>query len=166
MAYKRRTLEMQADQIEAVLARHKVTGRVQGGVVTPRFVRFQVGTDTSARISKVTGLADEIALALDKHEARVYREGGSIQIEVPRSQHEPVRLLPLCGRLEQVPAITAVLGLEQTGVPLLLLERQVPATTQALQASSDTTILVQLGDPTLPGASCSSFSAYATCSSA
>ncbi len=120
MAYRRRTLEMQANQIEAVLAQHKVAGRVRGGTVTPRFVRFEIVTDMGAKISKVTSLADEIALALDKRQARIFREGGSIQVEVPRSQSDPVRLLPLCGQLRQVPGVTAVLGLEQTGAPLLL----------------------------------------------
>jgi S-DNA-T family DNA segregation ATPase FtsK/SpoIIIE len=120
MAYKRRTLEMQANQIEAVLAQHKVAGRVRGGTVTPRYVRFEIVTEMGAKISKVTSLADEIALALDKRQARIFRDGGSIQVEVPRSQADPVRLLPLCEQLQQVPGVTAVLGLEQTGAPLLL----------------------------------------------
>jgi hypothetical protein len=38
----RRILEYQADQIEMVLYSHKVPGRVLGGVVTPRWVRFEV----------------------------------------------------------------------------------------------------------------------------
>jgi S-DNA-T family DNA segregation ATPase FtsK/SpoIIIE len=120
MAYRRRTLEMQANQIEAVLAQHKVAGHVRGGTVTPRFVRFEIVTDLGAKITKVTSLADEIAMALDKRQARIFREGGSIQVELPRSQSDPVRLLPLCGQLRQVPSVTAVLGLEQTGAPLLL----------------------------------------------
>ena len=120
MAYRRRTLEMQANQIEAVLAQHKVPGHVRGGTVTPRFVRFEIVTEVGAKISKVTGLADEIALALDMRQARVFRDGGSIQVEVPRSQADPVRLLPLCEQLQRVPSVTAVLGLEQTGAPLLL----------------------------------------------
>lgn len=120
MATRRRTLEMQADQIEAVLARHKVPAHVQGGVVTPRFIRFQVVTELGAKVSKVSSLADEIAMALNKREARVYREGSSIQVEVPRSQSDPVRLLPLCERLSLVPPVTAVLGVEQNGTPLLL----------------------------------------------
>jgi S-DNA-T family DNA segregation ATPase FtsK/SpoIIIE len=120
MAYRRRTLEMQANQIETVLAQHKVAGRVRGGTVTPRYVRFEIVTEMGSKISKVTSLADEIALALDKRQARIFREGGSIQVEVPRSQSDPVRLLPLCEQLRQVPGITAVLGLEQTGSPLLL----------------------------------------------
>lgn len=120
MAYRRRTLEMQADMIEAVLARHKVAGRVNGGVVTPRFVRFEVAAGLGTKVNKVAALAEEIAMALGKREARVYRHGGAINVELPRSQTEPVRLLPLCGRLSTVPAGTAVLGLEGNGTPLLL----------------------------------------------
>lgn len=120
MANRRRTLEMQANQIEAVLAHHKVPGRVQGGTVTPRYVRFEIVTDMGSKVAKVTGLADEIALALNKRQARIYREGGSLQVEIPRSQADPVRLLPLCEQLARVPSITAVLGLEQNGAPLLL----------------------------------------------
>ena len=120
MAYRRRTLEMQADMIEAVLARHKVAGRVNGGVVTPRFVRFELSTTLGTKVSKVAALAEEIALALGKREARVYRQNGSISVELPRNEVGPVRLLPLCSRLTTVPAVTAVLGLEGNGTPLLL----------------------------------------------
>src|SRR5689334_25226289 len=96
MANRRRTLDMQADRIEAVLARHKVSGRVQGGVVTPRFIRFQLTTQIGTKINKIAALAEEIALALDKREARIYRQGDAINIEVPRAKAEPIRLLPLC----------------------------------------------------------------------
>lgn len=120
MAYRRRTLEMQADRIEAVLARHRVQARVEGGTVTPRFIRFRLVADGATRVNKITALADEIAMELDKREARVYRDGAAIQVEVPRSQPAPVRLLPLCDRLPKTPPLTAVLGLEQDGTPLLL----------------------------------------------
>ncbi len=120
MAYRRRTLEMQADTIEAVMARHKVGGRVKGGVVTPRFVQFQIATDVGAKVKQVTNLADEFALALGKREARVYRKGGAINVEIPRTKMEPVRLLPLCSRLATVPAMAAVLGVEEDGTPLLV----------------------------------------------
>lgn len=120
MAYRRRVLEMQADTIEAVFARHKVQAQVRGGDVMPRFVQFHVVAELGAKVAKVTALADEIALALNKREARIYREGGEIQIEVPRTQSEPVRLLPLCQRLPKMPPVTAVLGIEQNGTPLLL----------------------------------------------
>lgn len=120
MASQRRVLEMQADRIEAVLARHKVAGRVAGGVVTPRTVRFELQTQLGTKVNRVTSLADEIALALGKREARVFRDGSAIRVEVPREEADPVRLLPLCRRLGSAPAVTAVLGVEHNGTPLLL----------------------------------------------
>jgi DNA segregation ATPase FtsK/SpoIIIE, S-DNA-T family len=39
---------------------------------------------------------------------------------VPRDQPEPVRLLPLCQRIGETPPLTAVLGLDDEGTPLLL----------------------------------------------
>lgn len=124
MAYRRRTLEYQSDTIEAVLARHKVRGRVNGGVVTPRLVRFRLSPQVGTKISKISALAEEIAMALGSREARIYRRGSEINVEVPRSEPEPVRLLPLCNRLAKlaraVPPHTCVLGVEENGTPLLL----------------------------------------------
>lgn len=116
----RRRLEMQADRIEAVLASHKVPGRVWGGTVTPRFIRFQVTTALGTKVSRVSELSEEIALSLGVASARVYRQNGAIQVEVPREQPEGVRLLALCRRLRAVPPVTAVLGVDEEGTPLLL----------------------------------------------
>lgn len=120
MAYRRRTLEYQSDTIEAVLAKHRVSGRVRGGVVTPRLVKFQLAAQVGTKVSKISALAEEIAMALGSREARVYRQGSEISVEVPRPKPEPVRLLPLCGRLDRVPPHTSILGIEDTGTPILL----------------------------------------------
>jgi S-DNA-T family DNA segregation ATPase FtsK/SpoIIIE len=120
MAYKRRTLEMEADRIEEVLARHNVGGRVSGGIVTPRFVRYELMTEVGTRVNKVAALAEEIAMALEQREARIYRNGGAINVEVSRPKPSPVRLLRLCRRLPSPPPVTAVLGVEGNGTPLLL----------------------------------------------
>lgn len=120
MAYRKRTLEMQADRIEEVLARHKVGGRVRGGVVTPRFVQFQVAAAIGTKVKQIAGLAEEIAMALGKQEARIYRKGGVINVEVPRTKPEPVRLLKLCNRLQSPPPNTALLGVEENGTPLMV----------------------------------------------
>lgn len=120
MTYRRRTLELQADRIEAVLAKHKVTARVRGGTVTPRFVQFQVTMDDGGKVKQVASLSEEIAMALGKREARIYRKGSAINVEVPRERPEPVRLIPLCNRLAVIPPSTAVLGLEENGTPLML----------------------------------------------
>lgn len=116
----RRVLEYQADQIEMVLYSHKVAGRVLGGVVTPRWVRFEVMPGLGAKISSVVRLSEEIALRLGSAGVRVRRQGGTLRVEVPREDGQAVRLLPLAARLEEVPRQAAVLGLDEDGVPMLL----------------------------------------------
>ena len=120
MAYKRRTLESQANRIESVLARHKVQSRVTGGTVTPRFIQFTLAAQVGTKVSKVASLAEEIAMALGTRQARIYRNGGEINVEVPNPKPSPVRLLRLCNQLATVPPVTAILGIDEDGIPLLL----------------------------------------------
>jgi S-DNA-T family DNA segregation ATPase FtsK/SpoIIIE len=116
----RRLLEYQADQIERVLYSHHVPCRVLGGVVTPRWVRFEVVPALGARVSQVMRLSEEIALWLGSRSVRIQRQGSRVQIEVPREEGEMVHLLSLVTRLGDIPRQTAVLGLDDAGVPLLL----------------------------------------------
>lgn len=116
----RRMLEYQADRIEAVLAQHKVPGRVTGGTVTPRWIRFQVLPAMGARISAIKNLSEELAVALDAPSVRVARQGTAVQVEVPRDDPRPVLLMPLLQGLRDVPPVTAALGLGEDGIPLLI----------------------------------------------
>ncbi|HIQ04877.1 MAG TPA: DUF87 domain-containing protein [Anaerolineae bacterium] len=113
-------LDLQASRIEAVLASHKVSGRVWGGRVTPRFVQFELTTGLGVKVAKVSSLAEEIALSLGVRSARVYRKRDTIQVEVPREHPEPVLFLSLCRVLQEVPRVSALLGLDEEGMPLLL----------------------------------------------
>jgi len=124
----RRVLHFQADRIEQVLASHRVPSRVIGGTVTPRLVRFRLSTPLGVKVRQVAGLSEEIALGLGASACRVYREEGQVQVEVPREKGQAVSLLELCCCLEKrqrgnrriTPPVTAVLGLDRDGVPLLL----------------------------------------------
>jgi len=123
----RQKLEFQADRIETVLALHKVEARVTGGTVTPRWVRFQLLPAVGARISRIKGLSEELAAALDAASCRVSRRGAAVAVEVPRDDPQPVRLLPLYRQLANqpanqpgIPAITAILGLAEDGASLLI----------------------------------------------
>jgi len=120
-----RTLHFQADRIEMVLASHKVPARVTGGIVTPRLVRYHLTTPLGVKVRKVAGLSEEIALSLGASSCRIHRHQGQVEVEVPRDKGKVVPLLPLCQRLVArgpgtIPRHTAVLGLDQEGVPLLL----------------------------------------------
>lgn len=116
----RRVLELQADQIEMVLISHRVPGRVTGGIVTPRWVSYQVIPEISTKIAKVMALSEEIALRLGAQGVRVTRQGPAIQVDVPREDGQVVHLLNLCKRLKEVPKQTAILGMDERGIPLLL----------------------------------------------
>ena len=138
----RRLLELQSDRIEMVLASHKAPARVTGGVVTPRAVQFHLAPALGTKVNKVQALADELALALGASSVRVSRQGSSVQLEVPRDDAQPVRLLPLMAQLAKgggdgpparasagtgghashapLPPFTAVLGMCDDGVPLLV----------------------------------------------
>jgi S-DNA-T family DNA segregation ATPase FtsK/SpoIIIE len=116
----RQILELQADRIEMVLAHHRAPARVNGGVVTPRWVQFHLAPALGTRLNRVQALADELALALGASQVRVSRQGAALQVEVPRPDPQPVRLLELCRRLPAVPLGTAVLGIADDGAPLLL----------------------------------------------
>jgi S-DNA-T family DNA segregation ATPase FtsK/SpoIIIE len=116
----RRLLEYQAERIEMVLASHQVPSHVCGGTVTPRFVRFELVPMVGTKVSRIKGLAEEIALSLGISSCRVFRQNGRINVEVPRETPQTVQLLSLCQRLVDIPACTAVLGLDEEGTPILL----------------------------------------------
>ncbi|MGD9100763.1 MAG: DNA translocase FtsK [Anaerolineae bacterium] len=119
----RQTLESQADQIEAVLARRGIEVRVTGGTTSPRWIQFHVHPATpGAREGRIEGLAGELALALEVETCRVLRQGETVTVQVPRPAPQPVPLLPLqtgLVRRQQLPPGTALLGLTEAGAPLL-----------------------------------------------
>jgi DNA segregation ATPase FtsK/SpoIIIE, S-DNA-T family len=120
MKIDKQLLDAQADKIELVLARHKVAAAIIGGLVTPRFIQHHLATGLGAKINKISALSEELALALGCSGVRIYRQQGRINIEVPRRNSAPVRLLTLAATLKDAPAATALLGVDESGIPLLL----------------------------------------------
>lgn len=120
MARSRQMLEYKSDLIEGVMRQNRVAAQVTGATVTPGFVRFKLAPAPTTKVSKIRALEEEFALALQEPEARVVRVDGAVQVEVRRNDATPVRLLRLCKTISQVPPITAVLGVEPNGTPLLL----------------------------------------------
>jgi len=117
----RQVLNTQADQIEAVLSMHKAQGLVVRGTVCPRFVQYQVLPRATVKVSKFTSLSEELAQALNCSKVRIYRDGRFVNVEVARDASDPVRLLGLSDSLSgSVPAATAMLGVDESGSPLLL----------------------------------------------
>ncbi len=113
-------LNFQADQIEMVLQTHRVPGRVTGGTVTPRWIRYEVTPALGSKVASIVKLSEELALRLGAGAVRVSRHGPTVHVEVPRADARPVRLLPLMAQLPEIPRQTAILGLDDGGMPLLL----------------------------------------------
>lgn len=119
----REFVEFQSDRIEAVLASHRIPVRVHGGIISPAWVRFHFTAAPTAKVSRIRGLSEEIALALGAPAVRIARDGNILAIEVPRTDRQPMRLLPLMRKLvssNSIPPVTACIGLTQEGHPLLL----------------------------------------------
>ena len=117
---KRQLLEYQADQIEMVLQTHRAFGRVTGGTVTPGWIRYQVMPALGTKVAAIAKLSEEIALRLGAGSVRVSRQGPNVHLEVPREDAQVVHLMPLLQQLPAIPKQSALLGLNETGVPLLL----------------------------------------------
>lgn len=120
MGRKRKRLYQQAHQLEQALAAHKAPARVEGGTVTPRHVRFRLMPAYGTRVSKITNLAEELALSLGVSSARVSRRGGRLEVEIPREDGAMVTLDRVFEDVTDVPHGTAILGLDDEGAPLLL----------------------------------------------
>lgn len=124
----RQRLHYQADKIEWVLATHKAPARVTGGRVTSRTIQFHISPSPTTKVSKVEGLAEEIALALGAPSARISRHNGQVNIEIPRQDVRVLRFLDLCAQARGNPDMlrqlavpgTALLGMAVEGVPLFL----------------------------------------------
>ncbi len=112
-------LEAQSDRVESVLAAHKAPGRITGGTVGPRLIRFFLDPAPHIRFSAVRNLSDDLALALKVPFLRVGRGKEGIVLEIPNPDPRPVTLLQLLPELEPLPPATALLGLTSDGIPLL-----------------------------------------------
>ncbi len=113
-------LEQQADRIEHLCQAHRLWVHVQGGVVTPRLVRFHLALDPHIPLRRLYALQEDLALALNTPSARIARRDGTLFLEVPRPDPAAVSLIRLQAALPPLPAATALLGRDEEGSPLLL----------------------------------------------
>jgi len=115
----RRYLEAQADQVEAVLVAHRTPGRITGGTIGPRLIRFCLDPAPQTRLSAVRSLAEDLAVALKVPSLRIDRTQEGIILEFPNPEPRPVTLVSLWHEMAPLPPTTALLGLTDDGAPLL-----------------------------------------------
>jgi S-DNA-T family DNA segregation ATPase FtsK/SpoIIIE len=117
----RSLLDHQADGIEYTLHSHGIEASVVGGNVSPRLIQFHIKLGSGVKFNRVSALSDEMALALGITHCRITRDGYYVKVEVPRPDPQAVRLFPLMQNLPgTIPPASPILGLDETGVPLLL----------------------------------------------
>ncbi len=119
-ALSREWLDYQADQIEALLAAHRQDVLVVGVQLSPRWVRFELKLGFGTKISSIQNLSEELALTLEAPAVRINRSGGTLAVEIPLPNPEPVYLIPLAQTVSILPPVTAVIGLSSDGDPYTL----------------------------------------------
>lgn len=114
-------LDRQAGTIEYVLHTHGIRAQVDGGKLSPRLAHFHLLLPAGLNPSRLGHFIPELADALGVVTCRLSANETGVYLEVPRPDPVPVRLLPLVQRVaDVVPPVTATLGLDTEGTPLLL----------------------------------------------
>lgn len=112
-------LEYQADRVEAVLAAHRAPGRITGGTVGPRLIRFFLNPAPHTRFSSIKNLADDLALAMRVPALSIDKGKEGIVLEFSNPNPGPVSLISLLDEVHPLPISTVLLGLTDDGAPLL-----------------------------------------------
>ncbi len=112
----RHQLEVQSRQIEKVFSHHQLPAQVAGGQVQPRQIRFDLHAQLEAGVDLLRRLKADLLAVLG---ATLIQDNGRWSINVSRSEDVPVALLDLLPLLDDVPPVTAVLGLSEDDSPIL-----------------------------------------------
>lgn len=94
-------LEAQADRVEMILSSHKAPGRVTGGTVGPRIVRFFLDPAPDVRYEKIRRLGDDVALALHVSHVKIDRSEKGVVLEFENPNPRPVNLLNLLPQVQK-----------------------------------------------------------------
>lgn len=116
----RSDLDHQADAIERALAKLSLPAHVQGGRIGERWVRYHVLPASATRAEQVLRAAEDVAQEIGVGEVRVAEEGQGFALDVPRRQQRALRLLPLLHAMKDLPSLTSVVGMLESGTPLTL----------------------------------------------
>ncbi len=112
-------LELRADMVESVLAAHRTPGRVTGGTVGPRLIRFYVQPAPHVRFASIQRLSEDLALGLRVPQVRLSRGVEGVILEFDHPDPRPVTLAGILQDLSPLPIATALLGLNEHSAPLL-----------------------------------------------
>ncbi len=113
-----------AQLLEKTLADYGVTGRVEEIHPGPTITMYEVAPEAGTKVSKVAGLADDLALGLSRTVRIIAPIPGKSRIgfEIPNDERVPVNLRELIedkrfAKLAERAALPVVLGRDIVGVP-------------------------------------------------
>ena len=121
---ERESLEMNARLLERKLADFSVDGEVQEILPGPVITMYEFKPAPGIKISKIAGLADDLALALRASGVRIVAPipgKAAIGIEIPNNQREPVFLKEILSSPAYKSSkhrLTVALGKDITGAPV------------------------------------------------
>ncbi|MCB9444926.1 MAG: DUF87 domain-containing protein [Ardenticatenaceae bacterium] len=113
-------LQLQSEQIERVFSQHQFSAQVAGGTVRSSLISFDLNSSLSQGWERLRGLTHELKSVLNVPEVRLSREDGQLKLYITRPESPPVALLDLLPLLPDLPPVTATLGLDENGRPVLL----------------------------------------------
>lgn len=117
-------LNREADRLEAAMAAMAVPVRVSGGRIEEGRVRYHATPVGGVQAQDIESLSPGVATALGAEQVAIRAGEGEVTIDVSPPPSEPTRLMPLLASLGPLPALVAVAGVDQRGVPVLLNLRQ------------------------------------------
>ena len=115
-----------AARLESVLADFKVKGRVSGICPGPVVTLFEFEPESGTKLSRISGLSDDIAMALRAHKVRIIAPipgKGCVGIEVPNEHREIVYLKEILAADVFTKAkshLTMALGKDIEGFPVVM----------------------------------------------
>ena len=112
-------LELRADLVESVLGAHRAPGRVTGGTVGPRLIRFYIQPAPHVRFASIQRLSEDLALGLRVPQVHLSRGVEGVILEFDHPDPRPVTLADILREQMPLPIATALLGLNERGMPLL-----------------------------------------------
>lgn len=107
-------LDEMANKIDVVLLDDGIKGRCSGGTVTTRFIRF----DLETMDRRVLAMGETFAQALSRP-VKICKKNGCLMLEIPR-ETSPLMLEAVHKMIQRMPPLTAALGIDEDGSPLLL----------------------------------------------
>lgn len=113
-------LEAQADRIEKVLTSMDLPVRVSGGVIGEESVRYHLTPVGGTAGEGLARARRRMAEAIGVEDLQLTQGAHGYALAVPMEASRPLRLLPLLQAMEPLPANAAVLGMAESGRPMIL----------------------------------------------